>query len=177
MTEILTLSLSLYVSVIYCCFLKTPKYNGLELLRITCHNSGIQESGQGSLIASSVSCSVAWSHFFSFIVVLAGWAGRPPKVSLVSLITVVRFRCSLWLKQKLGNVSGCGVWRGRMYFGRELTVFATTKASPSCLILEWVAMPSSRGSSQPRDWTQVSCIAGRFFNVWATREAQECCTG
>jgi len=37
-------------------------------------------------------------------------------------------------------------------------------------ILEWVAMPSSRGSSQPRDQTQVSCIAGRFF-VWATREA------
>ena len=30
-------------------------------------------------------------------------------------------------------------------------------------ILEWVAVPSSRGSSQPRDWTQVSCIAGRFF--------------
>ena len=30
-------------------------------------------------------------------------------------------------------------------------------------ILEWVAMPSSRGSSQPRDWTQVSCITGRFF--------------
>ena len=30
-------------------------------------------------------------------------------------------------------------------------------------ILEWVDMPSSRGFSQPRDWTQVSCIAGRFF--------------
>ena len=38
-------------------------------------------------------------------------------------------------------------------------------------ILEWVAMPSSRGSSQPRDWTQVSCIAGRFFTIWMTREA------
>ena len=31
-------------------------------------------------------------------------------------------------------------------------------------ILEWVAMPSSRGSSQPRNRTRVSCIAGRFFN-------------
>ena len=30
-------------------------------------------------------------------------------------------------------------------------------------ILEWVSMPSSRGSSQPRDWTQVSRIAGRFL--------------
>ena len=36
-------------------------------------------------------------------------------------------------------------------------------------ILEWVAMPSSRGSSQPSNWTQVSRIACRFFTVWATR--------
>ena len=36
-------------------------------------------------------------------------------------------------------------------------------------ILEWVAMPSSRGFPQPRDWAQVSCIAGRFFAIWATR--------
>ena len=40
-------------------------------------------------------------------------------------------------------------------------------------ILEWVAMPSSRGSSQPRDQTQVSGIPGRFFTGRATREAQE----
>ena len=32
-------------------------------------------------------------------------------------------------------------------------------------------MPSSRGSSQPRDGTQVSCTAGGFFTIWATREA------
>ena len=38
-------------------------------------------------------------------------------------------------------------------------------------ILEWVAVPFARGSSQPRDWTQVSCIAGKFFTIWATREA------
>ena len=37
--------------------------------------------------------------------------------------------------------------------------------------LEWIAIPSSRGSSWPRDWTQVSCIAGRLFTIWATREA------
>ena len=37
--------------------------------------------------------------------------------------------------------------------------------------LEWVAMPFSRASSQPRDQTQVSCIAGRFLTTWATREA------
>ena len=38
-------------------------------------------------------------------------------------------------------------------------------------VLEWVAFSFSRGSSQPRDWTQVSHIAGRCFTVWATREA------
>ena len=38
-------------------------------------------------------------------------------------------------------------------------------------ILEWVAMPSSRGSSWPRDWTQVFGTAGRFFTFWAAREA------
>ena len=32
--------------------------------------------------------------------------------------------------------------------------------------LEWVAIPFSRGSSSPRDWTQVSCIAGRFFTIY-----------
>ena len=37
-------------------------------------------------------------------------------------------------------------------------------------ILEWVAVPFSRASSQPSDGTQVSCIAGRFFTSWATRE-------
>ena len=39
-------------------------------------------------------------------------------------------------------------------------------------ILEWVAISFSRGSSQSRDRTQVSCTAGRFFTDWATREAQ-----
>ena len=38
-------------------------------------------------------------------------------------------------------------------------------------ILEWVAMPSSRGSSQTRDRTWVSCIAGGFLMHWATRKA------
>ena len=39
-------------------------------------------------------------------------------------------------------------------------------------ILEWVAFPFFKGSSQSRDQTQVSHIAGRFFTSWATMEAQ-----
>ena len=44
-------------------------------------------------------------------------------------------------------------------------------------ILEWVAFLFSRGSSQPRDQTQVSCIGSGFFTTWATREAQEYWSG
>ena len=38
-------------------------------------------------------------------------------------------------------------------------------------IPEWVAISFSRGPSQPRDQTQVSCTTGRLFTIWATREA------
>ena len=43
-------------------------------------------------------------------------------------------------------------------------------------ILEWVAFPFSKVSSQPRDQTCISCIAGRFFTSWATREAPLLCS-
>jgi len=38
-------------------------------------------------------------------------------------------------------------------------------------ILEWIAIPFSRGTSQPRDRTLVSCLAGRFFTIWATKRS------
>ena len=44
-------------------------------------------------------------------------------------------------------------------------------------ILEWVTIPFSRGSSQPRDQTHVSHIAGKFFTIWDTREAHEYWSG
>ena len=40
-------------------------------------------------------------------------------------------------------------------------------------ILKWVAIPFSRKSSLPRDWTWVFCIAGRFFTIWVTRETHD----
>ena len=54
------------------------------------------------------------------------------------------------------------------------------QASPSMefsrpRILVWVAIPFSRGSSQPRDQTWISCIEGRFSTIWATREALGIC--
>ena len=40
-------------------------------------------------------------------------------------------------------------------------------------VLEWVAISFSRGSSHPRNWTQVSHTVGRCFTLWATREVQK----
>ena len=54
---------------------------------------------------------------------------------------------SLWPQSPLDS-SVCGILQAR--------------------ILKWVAIPFSRGSSQPRDWTQVSRIAGRFFTSGST---------
>ena len=53
---------------------------------------------------------------------------------------------------------------------RRILYQLSHKGSPR--ILEWVAYPFSRGSSQPRNRTGVSCIAGRFFINWAIRECQ-----
>ena len=50
-------------------------------------------------------------------------------------------------------------------------LFSSVHGVVQARILEWSAFPFSRGSSWPRDWTQVSGIAGRFFIIWATREA------
>ena len=56
--------------------------------------------------------------------------------------------------------------------GLQPTGFSVHVDSPA-RILEWVAMPSSRGSYQPRYQNQVSCIAGRFFTILVTKEIHE----
>ena len=42
-------------------------------------------------------------------------------------------------------------------------------------VLEWGTISFSRRSSRPRDWTRVSCIAGRHFTIWATRDIRNAC--
>jgi len=56
---------------------------------------------------------------------------------------------------------------------RQILYQLSHKGSPR--ILEWVAYPFSSRSSWPRNQTRVSCIAGRFFTSWATREAPLSC--
>ena len=81
-----------------------------------------------------------------------------------------------------------------VYISSMNTFISLVKVAQSCLtlcdpmdyidhgilqarILAWIAVPFSRGSSQPRDRTQVSRIAGGFFTDWATRHAREYWSG
>ena len=63
----------------------------------------------------------------------------------------------------------------------EVTQSCPTLCDPSVYgvfqarVLEWGTISFSRRSSRPRDWTQVSCIAGRHFTIWATREIRNAC--
>ena len=92
-----------------------------------------------------------------------------------------------------------GIWQGHILSLSLLKIYAECCAVLSCFscvwlfetpwtvdqqaplsmgilqarILEWVAMPFSRGSSQPRDWTQVFYVDAGFFTVWVTRESQD----
>ena len=73
-------------------------------------------------------------------------------------------KCSCWCTDRKVAQSCLTLWDPVDY-----TVHGILQAR----IPEWAAFPFSRGSSQPRDRTQVSHIAGGFFTSWATREAQE----
>ena len=64
-----------------------------------------------------------------------------------------------------------GLNPGLLYY-RQVLYQLSHKGSPR--ILEWVAYPFSSGSSGPRNWIGVSCIAGGFFTNWAVREALKC---
>ena len=52
---------------------------------------------------------------------------------------------------------------------RQILYQLSHQGSPR--ILQWVAYPFSKGSSQPRNGTGISCIAGRFFTNWDIRES------
>ena len=65
----------------------------------------------------------------------------------------------LWLKRHHVIVSNSFGLRGLYLPGSSVRGISQVK------ILEWVVIPFSRGSSQPRDRTQVSSIVGRFFTI------------
>ena len=102
-------------------------------------------------------------YFFKLFSNLVG-----KQILFVLLYSQVRFFLSLSKWKKALIAQSC--W----------TLWDPMDCSPPCSsvygilqarILEWNVIPFSRGCSWPRDWTQVSCIADRFFTNWASREA------
>ena len=97
----------------------------------------------------------------------------------VWLIQVIQFLiCLMWILQFIDLTTNLGnfplyksEWKWKSL--SHVPLFVTVHGIPPARILEWVALSFSRGSSQPRNWAQVSCIAGRLFSAWATKEAQE----
>jgi len=85
---------------------------------------------------------------------------KPPWSSILSLPFISILLCT---SVKVKVVQSCPTLCDPM----DYTVHGILQAR----ILEWVAFPFSRGSSQPRDQTRVSHIAGKFFTSWALREA------
>ena len=98
---------------------------------------------------------------------------------LVSFSTTHPPTANLWVMRKTWNYSGSAT---QLYFQVSEVKWKSRSMSNSvwphgrgrgilqARILEWIAVPFSRGSSQPRDRTQVSRIAGVFFTSWATRK-------
>ena len=74
-----------------------------------------------------------------------------------------------WPFPSLGDLPNPGIDPGLLYC-RRILYQLSHQGSPR--ILEWVVYPFSSRSSQPRNQTGVSCIAGRFFTNWAIRKAQ-----
>ena len=85
----------------------------------------------------------------------------PPVVNMHFLGIATKFVLKNWMKVAQSCLTLCDPM--------DYTVHGILQAR----ILEWVAIPFSRGSSRPRDWTQVSRIAGGFFTSWATRSGCE----
>ena len=97
-------------------------------------------------------CSVVLNHGFSWWWILSGSSFQASG----SLLCLMFCLCAKW--KSLKCVTLCNPM--------DYTVHEILQAR----ILEWVAVPFSRGFSQPRNQTGVSCIAGRFFTNWAIRE-------
>ena len=94
------------------------------------------------------------------------------KVTLICSHHFYSLRASL-IAQLVKNLTGLSEWKSLssvQLFATPWTIY-TVHGIVQARILEWVATSFSRGSSQPRDWNQISCTAGGFFTSWANREA------
>ena len=100
---------------------------------------------------------------------------RSNKIAYCKSSTMVKFICTLYTWQQFCNTGKeSEVAQPCPTLGNPVACSPPGSSVHGILqarILEWVAISFSRESSQPRDQTQVSLIAGRCFNLWATWEA------
>ena len=75
--------------------------------------------------------------------------------------------CQCGRHKDVGSIPGSGRSSGGGHGNQVQYSCLKNPMDRGVRILEWVAIPFSRGSSQARDQTQVSWIAGRLFTVWA----------
>ena len=92
----------------------------------------------------------------------------PTLTSALQRIYLLHFTAMPCRKSKIRclSLSCVRLFAALWTIAHEAPLYGILQAS----ILEWVAISFSRGSTQPRDQTQVTYIADRFFTVWATRE-------
>ena len=102
-----------------------------------------------------------WFHLKQHVWLKKKFETNPIAVSTPSAqIVITKYHFPLkWKWKSLSCVRLCSLL--------DYTVHGILQAR----VLKWVAFPFSRESSQPRNQTRVSCIAGRFFTNWAMREA------
>ena len=132
-----------------------------------------------SLLAASLLLQMALFHsFHDWVILLCAYLLYVPHLlySFVRGWVCSLLRCLGYCQQcchedetKVKVAQSCPDLCDPMYY----TVHGILQAGT----LEWVAFLFSRGSSQPRNWTQASRITGGFFTSWTTREAQEYCSG
>ena len=89
-------------------------------------------------------------------------------------VPLVKFQSRYQCRATITNTSCSYQWKWKLLSHVRLCdpLDYTVHGMLQARILEWVAVPFSRGSSQPRDRSHVSWMAGGFFTNWATREAQ-----
>ena len=113
--------------------------------------------------------TLTWSKYFSFIYYIL--ERREGKVQICSWLNDKKYT-SGWYRNEKNTL---GAWMEVKVTQSCLTLCDlmddTVHGILQPRILEWVAFPFSRRSSQPRDQTKVSFIAGRFFTSWATKKA------
>ena len=133
-------------------------------------------------VSSVLGVDLAWilylgTHFLSFSLLSSGWLALchihshcpPPHHTHTQIQNQNR---NLQHRNAVLRLAVHHVW----LFVTPWTIAHQAPLSMGILqerILEWVAMPFSRGSFQLRDQTQVSPIASGFFSIWATKKAQE----